>query len=151
MTHFKTCICKDPQPNHSGRFCTKCEGYIPPEDFKKVGVFVPGAEGNHLVQSDPDEEPVRGTFQWSEEDPEDVKAYTSLAEVLMKVKDGNKLYMEDPLFHKIIDMIVFYKKDPIQAIADLTMKFTSFRKDTEDYINRKLILINKDEIKTDKN
>ena len=121
--------------------------------LKRLVFFVPDEEGNHLVQSNPDEEPVRGAFQWSEEDPEDVKAYTSLAEVLMKVKGGEKLYMKDPLFHKSIKMIVFYKADPIQIIADLTMKIAKFNKTFEDYVkgDTRPIIINKDEIKTDKN
>ena len=69
MTHFKTCICKDPQPNHLGVICTKCSGYIElkPKSVKRDKVkFVPNEDENVSMQPSPGEKPVNGSFEWFE-------------------------------------------------------------------------------------
>lgn len=134
MTHFHSCKCTAPTPNASGVVCSICNGFI-----KKS-----------IREESKTNDPVKETFQWHMEDPEEAKLVRSLAETLMSVENGEELYAKNHLFHKIIGMIVFHKADPIQMIADLTVRFAEFQKNMEDYMktDNRPILIKTDEVQT---
>ncbi len=104
-----------------------------------------GEYGPHVTMKEE-----KGTFQWHEEDPNRRKFYKEITGLLMKVEDGDKLYLESSLFHQCINRLAD-GVEPIQIIRDIVVKQENFRKEMEDYMkmDTRPIIIIRDETDTE--